>query len=236
MNQTLIHTTASFPMESASADLFQFGSQHYLVLVDRYSGFPMVNKLRNLSSATVIRNLTELFDNYGWPLSIRTDGGPQFRSEFKTFCLAHDISHELSSLYHTESNGHAESAVKNVKHLMEKVKPSAFPSAFAAWKNTRRAHQPSPNELFFRRQLRIQLPLRRSTLCQAASTQRAPPADSARFRPLPPLSPGQNRLGTKPAHQALDNKSYYHLHQQHRSYLHTPDGRSPDHHSQQAVH
>ena len=41
---------------------------------------------------------------------------------------------------------------------------------------------------------------------------------------------------TKPAHQAMDNKIYYPLHQQHRSYLHTPDGRSPNHHSQQAVH
>ena len=87
---------------------------------------------------------------------------------------AHDISHELSSPYHPEPNGQTESAVKNVKHLMEKVKPSEFPSAFAAWKNTRWAHQPSPNELFFGRQLRIQLPLMRSTLCRATSTQRAP--------------------------------------------------------------
>ena len=73
---------------------------------------------------------------------------------------------------------------------MEKVKPLDFPSAFAAWKNTRRAQQPSPNELFFGRQLRIQLPLMRSTLCQAASTPRTPHDDSSRFRPLPPLSPG----------------------------------------------
>ena len=124
--EPLIHNTASFPMESASVDLFQFGSQHYLVLVDRYSRLPMVSKLGNLSSATVIRYLTELFDTYGWRLLIRTDGGPHFRSEFKTFCAAHDISHELSSRYHPESNGHAESAVKNVKHLMEKVKPSDF--------------------------------------------------------------------------------------------------------------
>ena len=80
-------------MESASVDVFQFGSQHYLVLVDRYSGLHIVSKLRNLSSATVIRNLTEIFDTYGWPLSIWTDGGPQLRSEFKTFCAAHDISH-----------------------------------------------------------------------------------------------------------------------------------------------
>ena len=189
--EPLIHTTARFPMERASADLFQFGSQHYLVLVDRYSGLPMVNKLRNLSSATIIRVLTELFDTYGWPLSLRTDGGPQFRSEFRAFCVAHDIRHELSSPYHPESNGHAESAVKNVKHLMEKVKPSEFPAAFAAWKNTRRADQPSPNELFFGRQLRIQLPLMSSTLWQAASTQRAPPADPVRFRTLPPLSPGR---------------------------------------------
>ena len=148
--EPLINTTASFPMEKALADLFQFRSQHYLVLVDRYSGFPMVSKLRNLSSATVIRNLTELFDNYGWPLSIRTDGGPQFRTEFKTFCVPHDINHELSSPYHLESNGHAESVVKNVKHLMEKVKPSEFPSAFATWKKHKTGKPAQSKRIIFR--------------------------------------------------------------------------------------
>ena len=56
-------------------------------------------------------------NDYGWPTHIRTDGGPQFWSEFKEFCTAHGITHELSSPYNPESNGLAEAAVKSLKRL-----------------------------------------------------------------------------------------------------------------------
>ena len=55
---------------------------------------------------------------------IRTDGGPQFRSEFKDFCASHGIQHELSSPYNPESNGLAEAAVKNLKSIVISSTPS----------------------------------------------------------------------------------------------------------------
>ena len=62
--------------------------------------------------------MEQWFNDYGWPTHIRTDGGPQFRSEFKEFCTEHGITHELSSPYNPESNGLAEVAVKSLKGIV----------------------------------------------------------------------------------------------------------------------
>ena len=49
-----ITTVASAPMEQTSADLFQVGSSHYLILVDRFSKFPLVSRLASLTSKAII--------------------------------------------------------------------------------------------------------------------------------------------------------------------------------------
>ena len=64
--------------------------------------------------------LTFWFNLLGWPENIRTDSGPQFRSEFDDFGENFYILHELSSPYHPDSNGLAEAAVKNAKSLLKK--------------------------------------------------------------------------------------------------------------------
>ena len=51
---------------------------------------------------------------------IRTDGGPELRSEFVAFCDDNGISHELSSPYNPQANDLAESGIKNVKNLFLK--------------------------------------------------------------------------------------------------------------------
>ena len=48
--EPIITTMAEYPMQKTSADLFQVGSVHYLVMVDRYSGYPLVSKLQGLST------------------------------------------------------------------------------------------------------------------------------------------------------------------------------------------
>ena len=75
----------------------------------------------------------------GKPLRIRCDGGPQFRQEFDEWCQEKCIVHELTSPYHPESNGHAESAVKEMKHLIAKTGTwGRFRKALIEWRNTPR--------------------------------------------------------------------------------------------------
>ena len=150
----LIHTTARFPMEQISIDLFHVRGKTYMVTADRYSGYIWVELLINQSTKSVTDILDKITRIFGIPLTCRTDGGPQFRGPFKTYCQTKGITHETSSPYNPRSNGHAEAAVKAAKYLLLKTKPSDFPSALAAWRNTERQGKPSPNELMFCRKVR----------------------------------------------------------------------------------
>merc|ERR1712020_229292 len=91
-------------------------------MVDRYSGWPTAVPLGKLDTNAVIEELEDWFIDTGKPERLRSDGGPQFRTDFKNYLADQKITHELASAYHHESNGHAESAVRDVKHLLEKTK------------------------------------------------------------------------------------------------------------------
>lgn len=151
---------ASLPMSQVGIDLFDFRGIPHLVMVDRFSGYPFVKQLRSLTTSAVLKHLTAWFLEFGFPFIIRTDGGPQFRSEFEKYCKDHNITHELTSPYNPQSNGLAESAVKNVKFLLEKCKSAneSFDVAFCEWKATPRPDGFSPSEMFFGRRVRTQLP------------------------------------------------------------------------------
>ena len=109
----------------------------------------------------------------GWPTAIRTDGGPQFRSEFPQFCDKHGIKHELSSPYNPESNGLAEAAVKNIKAIITRCHKERenIKLAIAAWRNMARTDGVSPSQLFYGRRQRQLLPLTgEQAKTQASST------------------------------------------------------------------
>ena len=131
--EPFIPTTAKFPMEKISIDLFHTNQKNYVVIADRYSGYIWIEKLRELSTKAITRIMDNLTQTYGIPMSCRTDGGPQFRGPFKTYCEKKGITHETSSPYNPRSNGHAEAAVKTAKHLILKTNPTNFQEALAAW-------------------------------------------------------------------------------------------------------
>ena len=89
-------------------------------MVDRHSGFPFVTELRSLTTTSVTRKLHTWFLDFGRPAVIISDGGPQFRQEFAEFCAKLGVKHIQSSPYNSQSNGLAESAVKQVKYLLIK--------------------------------------------------------------------------------------------------------------------
>ena len=105
-------------MQHVGLDLFSYGGKQYLICVDHWSGYPLYALLRSLATDSILSILSDWFNTLGWPSSIRSDGGPQFRGPFVTFCLKNNISHELAAPYNPKSNGLAEAAVKSVKNIL----------------------------------------------------------------------------------------------------------------------
>jgi len=144
---------ASKPMEAVGLDLMESEGKHFLIMSDRYSGYVWVKLLISLTTIAVLKVVDKWFLDFGFPQTIRSDGGPQFRGEFEEYCKKHGIIHELSAAHNHPSNGLAEAAVKSVKYLLIKCskKKEDFDVAFAQWKQTPRADNLSPAELFFGR-------------------------------------------------------------------------------------
>ncbi len=160
------------PFEDTSADLFSQGKCHYLVYVDRYSGWPTVHAWRaDPTSQQVINALAKDFATFGVPLRLRTDGGPQFTSAtFMKFLDDWNISPGVSSPHYPQSNGHAEAAVKAMKSLVIKsdckgnLHDEAFLSGLLEWRCTPKDHGCSPAQLLYWRSIRSRVSATESAL------------------------------------------------------------------------
>ena len=153
-------TEAKAPLELMCTALFQYASQDFLVLVDWFSGFLFVDRLTRTNTASVTDRLFRWFSDWGFPRVIPSNNGPQYHSEFAAFCDKYNITHHTSSPGHAQSNGCAESAVKQAKYLLEKCGGinKGFLEGLLEHRNTPRANGYSPAELFVGRRRRTQLP------------------------------------------------------------------------------
>lgn len=116
----------SRPFESVSADFFTVAGKSFLVIADRLSGWPVVVPCgANTTASRTIQMFCRYFREVGVPLRLRTDGGPQFASaDFQNFMERWGVHHVVTSPHYPQSNGHAEAAVKSVKHLILTTAPS----------------------------------------------------------------------------------------------------------------
>ena len=121
-------------------DLFYTGGRHYLVAVDRFSGYLWIFPLQKLDTRAVVQCLEKLMNTFGYPRLVFSDNGPQFRGDFTGFCQDHHIEHRTSSPGNPSSNGLAESAVKSAKYLIEKclANKEDVEAALLEWRNTPR--------------------------------------------------------------------------------------------------
>ena len=130
----------------------------YLITVDYFSRYPEVTQLRTTTSSTVINSLKSIFARHGIPETVRSDNGPQFASsEFDDFARNYQFRHTTSSPHFPSSNGQAERAVKQVKHLLKRAD-----DPFLALLSYRSTPMPwcgkSPAELLMGRNIRANLP------------------------------------------------------------------------------
>ena len=124
--ETLIpHDVPRRPWYKLGADLFHLDNDTYLLLADYGSKFPIVRKLPNTTSKSVINNLKVIFSEQGIPEILISDNGPQFAAaEFKDFAQEYGFQHITSSPLYPQSNGFIERNVQTIKNIIKKCHQS----------------------------------------------------------------------------------------------------------------
>ena len=68
-----------YPFQMISSDYFTYNSKEYVVIVDRYSNWPMVYRSES-GAEGLIKRIRETFVTFGIPEELTSDGGPQFKA------------------------------------------------------------------------------------------------------------------------------------------------------------
>ncbi|XP_008486095.1 uncharacterized protein K02A2.6-like [Diaphorina citri] len=92
---------------------------YYFVIVDAHSKWVDVIPTKTTTSQWCIKQLRNLFCNFGFPEVLVSDNGPQFTSKvFKDFLEGNGVTHKTSAPFHPSTNGQAERYVQTIKKLL----------------------------------------------------------------------------------------------------------------------
>ena len=107
-----------YPFQHICADYFHHEGSAYLVLVDRYSGWPIVTPACN-GATGLATTLRDTFATFGIPDTLTSDGGPEFAAHStREFLSAWGVHHRIATAYNPHANCRAEVAVKTIKRLI----------------------------------------------------------------------------------------------------------------------
>ena len=92
-----------------------------MLVIDYFSKFIEISKLRNETLEEVIFHLKSIFARHGIPRQVFSDNGPQYMSTgFSRFTDSYHFVHTTSSPRFSQSNGEAEQAVRTIRNLLSK--------------------------------------------------------------------------------------------------------------------
>lgn len=108
----------AYPFQCVCADFFHHKGVNYLVMVDCYSNWPIVERAWE-GSKGLIDCLRRTFATFGIRAECATDGGPEFTAAATCqFLKEWGVHHRLSSVALPHSNCRAEIGVKTVKRII----------------------------------------------------------------------------------------------------------------------
>ena len=135
----------------------------HLACADQASGY-LVHRMfpkGQLGSRDLCLFLEDWFSCLGFPSTIRSDNGPQFKEVFTKWAKKLGIDHQTSSPYNPAGNGRAERAVQSIKFLMQKCVDNNedFKAALAEHNNSFYCDgRAPPSYIFYKRRVRGRLP------------------------------------------------------------------------------
>ena len=156
------HSVPVYPWQIVGTDIFHWNNNDYLLVVDYYSRFWEVVKLRSMTAENLIIEMKKIFSRHGIPEMVKSDNGPQYASkEFRQFATNWRFKQTTSSPRYPRSNGLAERTVQSVKRLLTKALSSHQDPYLAILesRNTPVDGFESPAKLLMSRNLRSIIPV-----------------------------------------------------------------------------
>ena len=152
-----------FPWTKLATDIFHFEGDSYLVLVDYTSHFPIVCKLKSMTTQHITDHIKQIFAKYEWPNTIVLDNRPCYVTEtFKELMKEYQVNHITSLPHYPQSNGLAEKYVQIIKNLFYKVKEEGqdLHKCLMIYRNTPlSSHLQSPMQILSNRSTRSTCPI-----------------------------------------------------------------------------
>ena len=199
------HDTPMAPWKKLGTDLFEVDGEHFVLICDYFSKYPIVTPLHATTSENVTEEIRKAVSLFGRPDEIVSDNGPQYIGKpFQDFVHKWGIQHTTSSPRFPQSNGFIERQVQTIKKIIKKCKKEKQ-SLHLAMLDLRAtpvdSKLPSPAEMLMGRPITTLLPSRTSpspvTVAQRQhldcrqSTMKSS-YDRHAGESLPPLHKGQN--------------------------------------------
>ena len=162
-----------YPFQLICADFFHHSGSMYLVIVDRYSNWPIVEPA-DKGSKGLITCLRRTFVTYGISEELTSDGGPEFTAhETRKFLSNWGVQHRLTSVAYPHANSRAELGVKSMKRLLVdntgvngSLNNDAFQRALLQYRNTPdKTIKLSPSQCIFGRNIRDFVPIHPGKYC-----------------------------------------------------------------------
>ena len=215
-----------FPFQMVCADFFSYKGRTYLIVVDRYSNWPIIEKSQE-GSRGLIDCLRRTFSTFGVPDELSSDGGMEFTARStKRFLMDWGVHHRVSSVAFPHSNCRAEIGVKTAKRIIANntdndgnLDVDSFQRAILSYRNTPDPETKlSPAHCIFGRPTKDFIPVPRNKYNPHPTWtdmlnkreealrnrhQRMQEVWSEHTKSLPPLNVGeyvrvQNQIGPKP--------------------------------------